>query len=103
MRGTFNFEDHFWLGDSRDWSWRFGDITSMFVNYSKDWKFVIKRRESLTDPIASLLIKDPLVDLNPLETGLLTRFFPKLCRDFSIIFFQQFSKNFDLLFTLAQT
>lgn len=103
MRDTFNFEDYLWLRDSRDRSWRFGDITSMFVDYPKDWNFVIKRRESLTHPIASLLVKDPLVDLNPLETGLLLRFFAKLYIDFSIIFFQEFSKNFHLLFTLAQT
>ena len=102
MLNTFNFEDCYPLSDSWDWSWRLGDITS-FLFYPKDCNLFIERIENNIHFIANPFIEDPLVDLNPLETGLLTRFFPKLCRDFSIIFFQQFSKNFDLLFTLAQT
>lgn len=93
MWQTFKFEDRSGLGE----------ITSVFVDYPEDWNRVLKHSGGIHLCFASLLVKDPLVDLDPKQTGLSFGFFPKLSCYSSVMLLEQISKNFYLLISLANT
>lgn len=93
MWDTLKFEDRS----------RLGDVSSVFVDYPKDWNRVIKESVGVHLGLASFLVENPLVDLDPLETGLSFGLFPKLSRDFSTMVIEQIRKDFHLLISLAHT
>ena len=102
MWDTFNFEDCYPLSDSWDWSWRLGDITSFLFN-PKDCNLFIERIENNIHFIANPFIEDPLVDLLMGESCLFFGFLPKLFRDKYAIYAKQIIKDFNLLFSPANT
>jgi hypothetical protein len=93
MWKTFKFEDRS----------RLREVMSVFVDYPEDWKRVFKQSGGIHLCLTSLLVKDPLVDLDPVETGHSFGLFPKLSCDFSVMFLKQIGKDFHLLISLAHT
>ena len=93
MWDTLKFEDRSGLGD----------VPAVFVDYPKDWKRVIKESAGIQLGLASFPVENPLVDLDPLETGHSLGLSPKLSRDFSVMVIEQIRKDFHLRFSLAYT
>ena len=80
---------------------RFSDFATVFADHAENLSRVLRTAGLLDSALFELSIKEPLVDLDPCETGLCHGLLTHLAIQFAVVLLVEICEDLDLVITFA--